>query len=127
MAGKPEIIKVSDGSLYNATIKKDGKMFKAKSHKGVEIVYQEIDVEEYDKRIEKLAQTIGEQPDVDVLAIIKDALYDLPLDYLSRVERELTMELKKPEPVVATKKDKTYRGTCVNLNIGGKNMVMLRH
>ena len=127
MANKPEIIRMTDGSPYNAMLKRDGKTFKAKSHKGEEIIYQEINLEEYDKRIVELAGIIGKQPDVDVLAIIKDALYDLPLDYLAKVERELKVEVEKPKPVIATKVSKTYRGTCVNLNIGGKNMVELRH
>ena len=127
MVDKPEIIKMVDGSPYNAMLKRGDKTFKAKSHRGVEITYQEIDVVKYDERIEKLAKIIGEQPDVDVLGIIKDALYDLPLDYLSKVERELTVELEKPKPVIKTKTDTTYRGSCVNLNIGGKNMVELRH
>jgi len=124
---KPRIIKMADGSPYNAMLIKDGVSYKAKSHKGVEIVYQEINLAEYDERIEKLAQIIGKQPDVDVLGIIKDALCDLPLDYLAKVERELTAELAKPKPKIVTKKDTTYRGTCINLSIGGKNMVELRH
>ena len=36
-------------------------------------------------------------------------------------------ELEKPEPEIKTKVSTTYRGTCVNLNVAGKNVVELRH
>lgn len=127
MNEKPEIIKMTDGSPYNAMFKLGEKVYKAKCHKGTEITFQEIDMAEYDRRIQMLAEDIAAMPEVDLLAILKDALYDLPLDYLKTVESKVGKELEKPEPEIKTKVDTTYRGTCVNLNIGGKNLVELRH
>jgi len=49
------------------------------------------------------------------------------LDYLKNVEKKVGEELQKPEPEIKTKVDTTYRGTCVNLNVGGKNLVELRY
>lgn len=124
---KPEIIKMTDGSPYNAMFKLGDKVYKAKCHKGTEITFQEIDMTEYDLRVHKLAQSLAELPEVDLLSILKDALYDLPLDYLKTVESKVGKELVKPEPEIKTKVDTNYRGTCVNLNVGGKNLVELRH
>ena len=127
MEGKPETIKMTDGSPYNGMLRRGSTVFKAKSHKGTEIIYQEINLEEYDRRIQELAQKIAASPGVDMLAVLKDALYDLPLDYLVQVEKRIEAELQKKEPEITTKTDKSYRGTCVSLNIGGKNLVELRH
>ena len=124
---KPKKFTMTDGSPYKAMLKRGHSIFKAKSHKGTQITYQEIDLEEYDKRVNGLAAQIAEMPGVDLMAVLKDALYDLSLDYLSEVERKFNKELKKPKPKVSTKTDTTYRGTCVNLNVGGKNLVELRH
>jgi len=124
---KPEKFTMTDGTPYNGMLKRGHSVFKAKSHKGTLITYQEIDLDEYDKRVVDLANKLAEMPGVDLLAVLKDALYDLPLDYLSEVERKISKELQKPEPAIATKVDATYRGTCVNLNVGGKNLVQLRH
>ena len=123
----PEKFTMTDGSPYNGMLKRGHSVFKAKSHRGTTITFQEIDLEEYDKRVDHLARTLAASPEVDLLAVLKDALYDLPLDYLAEVEKKLGLELQKPKPEIATKVDTTYRGTCVNLNIGGKNLVELRH
>lgn len=127
MNKKPEKMTITDGSPYNGMIKRGSTVFKAKRHRGVQITYEEIDLAEYDERIEKLAKQIAKMPDVDLLAVLKDALYDLPLDYLAGVEEKIGAELKKPEPKIATKTDTTFRGTCVKLSVGGKNLVELRH
>jgi len=124
---KPERIKMSDGPHSNSMIKRGSTIFKAKFRKGVEITYEEIDLKEYDKRIDDLAKKIAKQPEVNLLSILKDALYDLPLDWLSQVEKRIHKELEKPKPKIATKTDKTYRGTCVKLSVGGRNLVELRH
>ena len=118
---------MTDGSPYHGMLKRGTTIFKAKKHRGVQITYEEIDLEEYDKRVDLLAKKVAKMPGVDLLAVLKDALYDLSLDNLSEVEKKMDKELKKPEPIVVTKVDTTYRGTCVNLNIGGKNIVQLRH
>jgi len=118
---------MTDGSPYKAMLKRGHSIFKAKSHKGTVITYQEIELEDYDKRVSDLAAKIAKMPGVDLMAVLKDALYDLSLDYLDEVEKKFKAELKKSEPKVITKVDTTYRGTCVNLNIGGKNFVELRH
>jgi len=124
---KPEKFIMTDGSPYKAMLKRGHSLFKAKSHKGTQITYQEIDLEEYDKRVNDLATQIAKMPGVDLMAVLKDALYDLSLDYLAKVERRFKKELEKAKPKVVTKTDTTYRGTCVNLNVGGKNLVELRH
>lgn len=124
---KPERFTMTDGSPYNAMLRVGSKVFKAKSHRGTTITYEEIDLEAYDKRVGDLANNLSEMPEVDLLAVLKDALFDLPLDYLTEVEGKVRKELGKPEPEIKTKVDTTYRGTCVNLNVGGKNLVELRH
>jgi len=122
-----EQIKMTDGSPYNSMIRRGSTVFKAKSHKGHEITYVEIDLEEYDKRVDELAKNLAKMPGVDLLAILKDALYDLNLDYLKNVESKVNKELSKPEPEIKTQVSTTYRGTCVSLNVAGKNLVELRH
>lgn len=124
---KPERIKMSDGPHSESMIKRGSTIFKAKKRKGVEITYEEIDLEEYDKRIDDLAKKIAKQPEVDLLSILKDALYDLPLDTLAVVEKRISEELKKSKPKIITKVDRTYRGTCVKLNVDGRNLIELRH
>jgi len=124
---KPEKFKMTDGTPYNSMLRRGSTVFKAKSHRGHEITYEEIDLEEYDKRIDKLAKNITKMPGVDLVAVLKDALYDLQLDYLKNVETKVNKELSKPEPKIVTKVATTYRGTCVNLNVNGKNIVELRH
>lgn len=124
---KPEKIIMTDGSPYNAMFKRGHTVFKAKSHRGVQITFQEIDLADYDKRVHELATKLAQMPNVDLLVMLKDALYDLPLDYLGEMGKKFAEEIEKPKPVVVTKTDRTYRGTCVSLNIGGKKMVELRH
>lgn len=124
---KPEIIKMTDGSPYNAMFRLGDKVYKAKSHKGTEITFQVIDMKEYDAEIQYLAEQLAEMEEVDLLAILIDALYDLPLDYLKKVKKNIQQELEKSEPKIKTQVDTNYRGTCVNLNVGGKNLVELRH
>jgi len=123
----PEKIIMTDGSPFNAMIKRGSTIFKAKCHRGHEVTYVEINLEEYDKQVDELAKTIAKQPGIDLLALLKDALYDLPLDYLKSIETKIKKELEKPKPEIKTKTSTTYRGTCVNLNVGGKNLVELRH
>jgi len=122
-----EQITITDGPLRSGMFKRGSTIFKAKKHRGVQITFEEIDLEEYDERVDALAKRIAACPGVDLLATLKDALYDLPLDALEAIEKKLKAELEKPSPVVETKADITYRGTCVQLNIGGKNLVELRH
>lgn len=116
-----------DGSPYNAMLRMGDRVYKAVSHKGVRITFEEIDLDTYDKRVTELAERIAKMPDVSLLSLLTDALFDLPLDYLKQVENKINEELKKPEPIIKTKVDTTYRGSCVNLNVGGKNLVELRH
>ena len=91
--------------------------------------YEEIDPEEYDNRINTLADKIAKYPNVNLLDVVKDSLYDLPLKLLERLEQKLVVEETKAaeverEPKVATKT--TNRGTCVDLTIGGKYALNLR-
>ncbi len=123
----PEKFTMTDGSPYNGMLRRGHSVFKAKSHKGTMITFQEIDLEEYDKRVHDLAVELAKMPSVDLLSVLKDALFDLPLDYLGQVENKIKKELEKPIPEIKTKVDTNYRGTCVNLSVGGKNLVELRH
>ena len=118
---------MTDGSPFNSMLKRGSTLYKAKCHRGHEVTYVEIDLEEYDKRVDELAKTLAKQPGIDLLAILRDALYDLPLDYLKSIESKVKKELEKSKPEIKTKVATTYRGTCVNLNVGGKNLVELRH
>ena len=127
MSDRPEKFTMTDGSPYNGMLRRGSTVFKARRHKGTMITYEEIDLEEYDIRVEKLAKEIAKMPGVDLLAVLKDALFDLPLDYLGNVEKKVFQELEKAEPEIETKVDTNYRGTCVNLRVGGKNMVEIRH
>ena len=105
--------------------KKNGKTFHALEYKGVTITYEEVDPKEYDKRIHDLANEINELPCVDLMDVLRDALYDLPLKKLAIVEKRFKKELQKDEPkVTTTVRD---RGTCVGLAIGGKRAFELRH
>lgn len=122
-----ERFRMTDGSPHNGMLKRGGILYKAKKHIGHEVIYVEIDLEEYDRRVAELAGNIAKQPGVDMLAILKDALYDLPLDYLKSIEGKVNKELEKPKPEIRTKVATTYRGTCVNLNVGGKNLIEIRH
>jgi len=72
---------LTDGNPHNSMLKRGSTLYKAKCHRGHEITYVEINLKEYDERIDKLAKTIADQPGVNLMAILKDALYDLPLDY----------------------------------------------
>jgi len=118
---------MTDGSPYNGMLRRGSSIFKAKKHKGTLITFEEIDLEEYDKRVDTLARDIAKMPGVDLLAVLKDALFDLPLDYLTNVEGKVRKELDKAAPNIETKVDTNYRGTCVNLHVGGKNLVEIRH
>jgi len=122
-----EKLKLTDGTPYQSMLKRGSTVYKAKCHKGHEITYVEIDLREYDRRVNALADKIAKMPGVDLLSILKDALYDLDLDYLKTVEQKVGDEVKKPEPAIETKVSTSYRGTCVNLNVGGKNLLELRH
>ena len=105
--------------------KKDGKTFHALEYKGVTITYEEIDPKEYDKRIRDLANEMNNLPDVDLMDVLRDALYDLPLKKLAKVEKRFEKELQEDEPdVTTTVRD---RGTCVGFAIGGKRACELRH
>ena len=121
---KKETIEMTDN---RGMLKRGTTIFKAKSHKGVKMIFEEIELEEYDKRVNDLAVKIAKMPEVDLMGALKDALYDMTLDRLTKVEKMLEKELEKEKPQVKTTSDQTYRGTCVNLAIGGKFAVELRH
>ena len=87
---KPEQFTMTDGSPYNGMLRRGhSSVFKAKSYKGTMITFQEIDLEEYDKRVHDLAVKLAKMPSVDLLAVLKDALFELPLDYLNQVETKI--------------------------------------
>ncbi len=104
--------------------RKDGKLFKVSRYSGVHTYYEEIDPKQYDERIHKLAEQLASMPDVDLMDVLRDALYDVPLRRLEVIEQKLAAELEKKVPQVRT--TKRDRGTCINLAIGGRYALELR-
>ena len=117
----------------------DGKLYKAKRYlrtdlpsimKGLHrLEYVQVDSKEYDARIEKLVSKITSYPGVDLKDVLRDALYDMNLDHLDRLEKMLTKEDNVAEetankPRVETKRGE--RGTCVELRIGNRFGAQLR-
>jgi len=117
----------------------DGKLYKLKdwvypskeeAMRGVhQARFVEVDPAKYDQRIEKLAQRIKTYPQVDLLDVVRDALYDMSLNQISRLEKRLDKEEavakeQKTEPRVSTKRGE--RGTCVELRIGNRWGAQLR-
>jgi len=127
MSEKSEKFTMTDGELNSGMLKRGSSIFKAKSHRGTIVTFEEINLEEYDKRVSVLATKLAAMPNIDLLVVLKDALYDLSLDHLATVETKFEKEIKKEAPEVSTKVDRTYRGTCVNLSIGGRKVAELRH
>jgi len=106
-----------------------GKTYKAISYRGVVVKYQEIDVKEYDARISKLVKVIMASPNVDLVDILRDALYDIPLERLEKVEEMIEAEAaraKKEKRVPDIKTAKQERGTCINLDVAGRFCAILR-
>lgn len=107
----------------------DGKTFKAISYRGPKVTYAEIDVEEYDARVESLVKAILAAPGVNLVDVLKDALYDIPLERFEVVERMIQKEaaramVEKRAPNMAT--TKRERGTCINLAVAGRFCAVLR-
>lgn len=107
----------------------DGKTFKAISYRGPRVTYAEIDVADYDARVEALVAAILAAPGVNLVDVLKDALYDIPLERFEVVERMIHEEAvrakteKRPPNMATTKRD---RGTCVNLAVAGRFCAVLR-
>lgn len=114
-----KLMKITDN---DGLIQEGKKLFKVHHYgAGHNILYEEVNPEEYDKRIAQLAQRIMEYPTVNLMDIVKDALYDLPLKLLDRLEDKLNKEQERAKtigdtPSVSTKT--ANRGTCVDLVIG---------
>ena len=112
-----------EGKLYK--IKKWRAGTKEERLKGIHRAeYVEVNPEEYDARIEKMTKELSSQPGVDLKDVLRDALYDISLDHLERLEKSLAKEKQKEQPKVATKRGE--RGTCVELRIGGHYGLELR-
>lgn len=108
-----------------------GRLYKVKAYrtdaksamKGIHNAeYVEVDPDEYDRRVEELTSRIASFPGVDLKDVLRDALYDMTLDHLSRLEKKLDKEVARAEvasrpPKVETKRGE--RGTCVELIVGG--------
>ncbi len=101
------------------------RLFKAHHWKGTRVVYEEIDIVEYDRRVADLAEKLAAMPGVDLLAVLKDALYDLSLKRLEKVEAAFSKEVEASEEprIVTTSRD---RGTCINVAIGGRFAFQVR-
>jgi len=119
---KPDSFKATTG--FRTTIFKDGKAYKVLRHSRTSDIFVEVDLSEYDNRIFSLADKITSSPGVDLKDILRDALYDLPLELLSKIEERVNTEVAKPEPDIKT--TKRERGTCINLAIGGRWAMELR-
>lgn len=121
-----EIIKTTDN---NSILYKDGKLYKVRRHRATSLLYEEVDPKEYDKRIQALAEKIASCPRVNLLDTLKDALYDVSLDFLDRIEKKVNKELvtaeaMKVEPRIRTKT--AERGTCVDLFVGKRLVCNIR-
>jgi hypothetical protein len=132
---KPVLEMTDDGGHFWL----DGKLYKIKrcfyptkedrlkgTHKAE---YVEVDPLEYDARVNALAQRIANFPQVNTLDIIKDALYDMALVHLTRLEDKLNKEeqrakVERRKPQVETKHGE--RGTCVELRIANRFAIVLR-
>lgn len=95
-------------------------------HQGEYVV---VKPEEYDKTVNKLAERISKYPDVDLLDILRDALYDMPLKYVIELDKRLDKEEIKAkeeqrEPRIKTARGE--RGTCVELRINGRYGMQIR-
>ena len=108
-------------------------------------VYKEINKEDYIKDLEKLAAKIKKETSVGVEEIIFDALKDLPLERISKIEdaileaqdkskkqqEEETLIKKRQavrEKALQKEKDESfsrrYSGGCIELKIGGEYLVL---
>ncbi len=128
---KTEKPKVETFTMTDMTglVNKDGKVFKAQKWRGLRAVMVEINPQEYDARVQRLADMIMASPGVNLVDVLKDALYDLPLDRLAVIEQMVGQELEtakaegRPPDMKTTKRD---RGTCVNLAVAGRFCANLR-
>ncbi len=116
-----------------------GKLYKMKrylrgsregSMKGVHRAeYVEVDPKEYDNRIELLTKRIASFPNVDLLDVLRDALYDMPLKWLGELEGKLDKEEARAKQVAEKPKVESKRGergTCVELRVGDKFAMDMR-
>ncbi len=124
---KRKLLKITDN---DGLIQEGERLYKAKRYgNGHTIFYVEVDPKEYDKRVEDLATKIIAYPQVSILDIIKDALYDMPLDRLDKLQ---SMLAKADADTVATgeppnvRSKTANRGTCVDLFINDKYACNLR-
>ncbi len=112
------------GLLY-----KDGKYFKELRREGPKINFIEIDPKEYDFRIQALTNKLIKCPGVDLSIILRDALYDMSLSQLDKMEKDINKEIelaeaRKTEPNIKTKVRE--RGTCVTLVCDGLYQMTIR-
>ena len=81
--------------------------------------YKEVDPKTYHHDLWNLARRLEEEAPVKLIDIIVDALKDLPLDRVSRLEDALMKaraEEKKLKPV--------YTGGCVEIQVGDEFLVL---
>lgn len=117
----------------------NGKLFKLKRYRSADKKemmkgmhrgeYVEVSPVEYDSKIEILAKRIAAFPQVDLLDVLRDALYDMPLNHLDNLQKKLAKEEARAsqsstKPRVETRRGE--RGTCVELRIGGRYGMELR-
>jgi predicted nucleic acid-binding Zn-ribbon protein len=123
---KPDKFLMSDNM---GIVHQDGKTYKAISYHGPVVKYEEIDVAKYDARVQRLVEVIRASPKVDLTDILRDALYDIPLERLDKVEVMILAEAEKAKleaRVPDIKTAKRERGTCINLDVAGRFCAILR-
>jgi len=122
-----KILKITDN---DGLLQEGDKLYKVHHYdRKHNIIYHEVNPEEYDERIEELSEKIMACPGVDLSTVVKDALYDLPLGLLDKVEERLNVEIEEAKQSKTTPKVKTNtknRGTCVDLYIGERFAVNFR-
>lgn len=130
---KPEEIEflVSKGYL----VKHGGKYFKMRrqtyKRDGRTVskeIYEEVDLNHYEARVQSLAERICQFPNVKIIDVVRDALHDYELDKIRDIEHWLDKELDRAAAKSVKADVKTEPGHCTELciGIGKKHSFVLR-
>ena len=88
-------------------------------------VYTEIDPDTYAQSLRKLALRIEQRAPVKLVDIILDALKDLPLERIARLEDALNEARRDPpENSVEVARREIKSGGCIELKIGKEYLVL---
>lgn len=75
-----------------------------------ELTFKEMDIKEYEKILDDVAEKVSKKTNVKDL--IKQALYDMPIESVKLIEKEM----KKEKPVVR------HNQGCFFLSVGGEQI-----